>query len=360
MSWSLSLGSIVGVRIRIHLTFLIFLAWIGLAFWHSGGGEAAARGIAYILLLFGCVVLHEFGHILTAKRFGAKTVDVILLPIGGLARMQGIPEKPREELLVALAGPFTNLIIASVLIAFIGPHALSFGLGRSLADLSILPSLAVANLFLALFNLVPAFPMDGGRVLRALLTYSVGRDMATTMAARIGHYLAVGLGVFGFLGGLPLLMLVAVFIYFGASAEYNHAQMRSFARGLVVSDVMMDQFSVLPVTKAIGDAVAVLVHSAQHDIPLVDGVGKPVAILTRNEIVQALHQHGQYFPVAEAARTGMTTVLANAALEEALQLMEEGAPAVAVVDVHGRLKGMLTLESLGQWMMLRRMNPEAA
>lgn len=359
MNWSLTLGSISGIRIRIHLTFLVLLVWIGIAFWHTGGPAAAAHGLVYILLLFLCVVLHEFGHIFTARRFGGETLDVILLPIGGVARMKHMPEKPGQELLVALAGPCVNLVIAAVLIALIGPARLEHDLVQPPESIPIVAQLVVANLVLAVFNLIPAFPMDGGRALRAMLSYRMGRVAATALAARIGHVLAIGFGVYGFLSGLPLLMFVALFIYFGASAENGETQIRSFAHQLKLSDAMITQFSTLSVTSRVGEAVALLTHSAQHDIPIVDGVGKVVGLLTRDRILKALHDQGRDAPVAELMQVDCPTILAQADLDHALRLIEEQRlPALVVTDRAGHPVGMVTLENLGQFLMLARLQQQ--
>ena len=356
MNWALSLGSIAGIRVRVHFTFVLFLLWIGVAFWQAGGPDRAAAGIAYILLLFACVVAHEFGHILVAARYGGVTEDVILLPIGGVARMRNIPEAPREELAVALAGPAVNVVIATVLIVLIGPHALASGLGVPGRGVGIFPALAVANVVLAVFNLLPAFPMDGGRALRALLSIRMGRPRATDLAARIGHSLAVGMGVAGFLVGYPMLMLVALFIWFGASAENSETQLHSFAHRLGVADAMITRFATLPADAAIADAVSLLIHSTQHDIPIIDGVGKPLGLLTRDRILAALHNRGGACPVAEVLRADIPLVSEGGELDDALRIMEEQRlPAVLAVDRAGRLTGLVTLENLGQMLLLSRL-----
>lgn len=355
MGWSFSIGSIGAIRIRIHLTFLLLLVWLGAAFWHQGGAAAAANGLAYILLLFLCVVLHEFGHILTARRFGAETVDVVLLPIGGVARMKSIPEKPGQELAVALAGPAVNLVIAGGLIAILGAETIMQATTGKGTQIAIWPQLAVANLFLALFNLVPAFPMDGGRALRALLAYRLGRAEATALATRIGHVLAIGFGMLGFLVGNPLLILIATFVYFGASAENRDAQVRQLARRRHVADAMITHFAVLPSGSTIADAADVLIHSTQHDIPVVDGLGKAIGLLTRNQIVRALHDRGAQLPVDDAMHRDVPTMRRDADLDHALRLMDERqSSALIVTDAPGRPVGMLTLENLGQLLLIER------
>ena len=363
MGWSLTLGSISGIRVRIHFTFLLLLAWVGLSQWHQDGGNAAVMALAYILLLFACVVAHEFGHILTARRFGAETLDVVLLPIGGVARMKQIPEKPAQELLVALAGPAVNVVIFCLLIAVIGPNVMAAQISAASQgggpDLPLATQLAIANLVLAVFNLLPAFPMDGGRALRALLAMRLGRVMATDIAARIGHFLALLLGVYGLFNGMPLLILVATFIYFGASSEANGTRLHAFADRMRARDAMITRLGQLGPTAVLADAVDLLVHSTQHDIPVLDAMGKPVGLLTRDAIARALHAHGGDYPVIEVMQPGLPTVGADASLDAALRLIEtSGVPAVAVVDGHGALAGLITIESLGHLLMLSRQNAQ--
>ena len=360
MGWSFSIGSISGIRIRIHLTFVLFLIWIGVVFWNEGGRPAMTNGLVYILLLFACVVLHEFGHILTARRYGSQTLDVVLLPIGGVARMKSIPEKPSQELAVALAGPCVNFVIAAGLFVVLGSQTIMQDVTRPAKDIPILSQLAIANIALAVFNLVPAFPMDGGRALRALLSYRMDRAAATALATRIGHVLAIGFGVLGFIAGHPLLMLVALFIFLGATAENNSTQLHQLARRLNVSDGMIPQFSTLPVTSRVADAVSLLIHSTQHDIPIVDGVGKMIGLLTRDRLLRAVHDLGADASVADVMRTDVPTVSDRAELEDALRVMdEENLPAVAVADQRGHLVGLVTLENLGQMLLLARLRPDA-
>jgi Zn-dependent protease len=202
--WSLYLGDFSGIKVYIHWTFLILVGWIFLLHAQRGNGWLAGLGgVAFILALFACVVLHEFGHALTAKRYHIQTRDITLYPIGGIARLDSLPQKPGQELLVALAGPAANLVIAGLLWLYM--H--SFG---TLPDWSVLENadqkqnlpfvfnLFAANIILAVFNLVPAFPMDGGRVLRALLAFNMDRTKATRIAAGIGQFLAILFVFFGF------------------------------------------------------------------------------------------------------------------------------------------------------------------
>ena len=219
MGWSINIGSIAGTAIRIHITFLLFLAWIFFASYTAGGAEAAWNSLVFMLLLFACVVAHEFGHIFMARRFGVTTPTVTLLPIGGVAQLERIPEKPWEEFLVAIAGPAVNIVISAALVLLLGASLEPRNLA-AVDDVSvgILDRLAIVNIFLVLFNMIPAFPMDGGRVLRAALASRLGYARATTIAASIGQFFAFFLGFLGLFGN-PLLIFIAIFVYLAAASE---------------------------------------------------------------------------------------------------------------------------------------------
>ena len=197
MSWSIPIGTVRGTVIRLHLTFLLFLLWIAVAHYSAGGPQAALEGVLFISLLFLCVLLHEFGHIIAARRYGVQTPDVILLPIGGVARLERIPEEPAQELVVALAGPAVNVVIAALLYLALGGFVPAGGLEIDNPGVGLLERLLPANLFLVVFNLIPAFPMDGGRVLRAFLAYRFGYARGTQIAATVGQALAFAFGLLG-------------------------------------------------------------------------------------------------------------------------------------------------------------------
>ena len=227
MSWSLNIGKVAGTVVRIHLTFLLFLAWIFAASYASNGKAAAFDGLVFMVLLFLCVLLHEFGHIFTARAFGVATPYVTLLPIGGVAQLERIPEEPWEEFLIAIAGPLVNVAIAIVLVLAFGatlqPSA------ASAVDNMAIPlvnRLAAVNVFLAVFNLIPAFPMDGGRVLRALLASKFGFVRATEIAASIGQVVAFALGFIGLMYN-PILIFIAIFVYLAAASEAHMVALRA-------------------------------------------------------------------------------------------------------------------------------------
>lgn len=220
MRSSLKIATIFGIEVRIHVTFLLFLAWIALISYQTDGFSGAVQGVLFILALFGCVLLHEFGHALAASEFGIKTPDITLLPIGGVARLSRLPDKPWQELVVAIAGPVVNVVIAAVLIFVIHGTTGILQIERlENPRIELLGKLASINVMLVLFNMIPAFPMDGGRVLRSLLAMVMPYPLATQIAAWIGQGLAIVFAVFGWLRGNPILFFIAFFIFFGAQQE---------------------------------------------------------------------------------------------------------------------------------------------
>jgi Zn-dependent protease/CBS domain-containing protein len=361
MSWSVNIGSIAGTAIRIHVTFLLFLIWIFAAGWAQGGAEDAWNTLIFVVLLFACVLAHEFGHIFMARKFGVATPDVTLLPIGGVARLERIPEKPTEEFLIAIAGPLVNVVIAVVLIAVTPTHlsAEHFAAMES-PKVSMIDRLAEVNLFLAIFNMIPAFPMDGGRVLRALLAIKLGHVRATEIAAMIGQWAAFG---FGFLGLFynPLLIFIAIFVYLAAASEAQVVSLRAMSRDVPVTAAMMTQFATLTPDEHIDAAVETLVRTSQNVFPVVDGNQRLLGIVGRGEIIKALRELGPTAAVSAVMAKDVPTIERSHRLEEAFRLLQEkAAPAVGVVDALGRLIGLVTSETIGEMLMVRRALPEGA
>lgn len=357
MSWSIPIGTVKGTVIRIHLTFLLLLLWIGGAHYQQGGWPAAVEGVVFITLLFLCVLLHEFGHVMMGRRFGVKTPDITLLPIGGVARMESIPEKPQQELLIALAGPAVNLVIAALLYAALGGLLPAGSTEVQNPGVGMLGRLASVNLFLALFNLIPAFPMDGGRVLRALLAYRQGYARGTQTAASVGQAVAFGLGLLGLFVN-PLLIFIALFVYLGASAEGHAAQLREVSHGVAVADAMITHFESLAPGAVLEDAVECLIRTTQHEFPVVDGAGRLRGLLTRDDLIRALSEHGPGAPVLEVMRSDIPVIEIRRKLDDALQLMQAGGlPAVGVADGDGRLVGLITPENVGEMVMIHAARP---
>jgi stage IV sporulation protein FB len=361
MGWSVNIGSIAGTAIRIHFTFLLFLAWIFFASWVSGGPAAAWNGLVFMLLLFACVLAHEFGHIFTARAFGVPTPDVTLLPIGGVARLARIPDKPIEEFLVAIAGPLVNVVIALVLMAVAGARfdVQELAVMES-TKVSLIDRLAEVNLFLAVFNMIPAFPMDGGRVLRALLATRMGHLRATEIAASIGQLVAFGLGFLGLFGN-PLLIFIAVFVYLAASSESQLVAIRAMSRDVPVSAAMMTEFATLTPDEHIDSAIETLLRTSQSEFPVIDVDHRLAGILDRDGMIRALKTLGPDARVQQAMTTDVPTVGARSCLEDAFRVLQEkSAPAVGIVDAAGRLVGLITSETVGEMLMVQHALPKGA
>jgi Zn-dependent protease/predicted transcriptional regulator len=353
-SGSIKLFEVGGTAVRVHPTFFLLLAWIGALHWIEGGPQQALTGIIFVVVLFACVVLHEFGHILMARRFGIRTPDVTLLPIGGVAAMERIPEKPSEEILVAVAGPAVNLIIASILILFLGD---SLDLERFArveeAKPSFLAQVAVANLVLFVFNLIPAFPMDGGRVLRALLALRFGHTQATRIAATFGQGLAILFGVLGLMGN-PFLILIALFIFLAASGEAGYVEMRDLTRGFRARDAMVSQFEALSPTADADSAAALLLRTTQQEFPVVDGAGALRGVLTREALIAALNDTGGQTPVLDIMTTDIPAVAENTPLEPVIELLQrKRMPAVAILNAQDQFVGYVNSQNLAEFVWVR-------
>lgn len=360
MSWSFPIGTVKGTVIRIHLTFLLLLLWIGGTAYAAGGARAALASVVFICLLFLCVLLHEFGHVFAARRYGVQTPDITLLPIGGVARLERIPEKPSEELVVAIAGPAVNVVIAAVLFLLLGGVPPLDAMAFESHGHGILERLAWVNVSLVLFNLIPAFPMDGGRMLRAALAWRMGYVRATQIAAGIGQAVAFALGVLGLFGGNPLLVFIALFVYLGAAGEYQAVQMRDVGRGIPVAEAMVTRFEVLPPSATVEDAVQLLIRTTQREFPVVDGAGVLRGVLTRDAMIRALQELGPEAPVLEVMQRDIPLIGQRQCLSEAMQALHGGGtpvPAVGVVDAAGRLVGLITPENVGEMMLVHAARP---
>ena len=364
MSWSITIGRIAGTAVRIHITFLLLLAWIGLSAWRTGGSEAALGGLVFILLLFGCVLAHEFGHILMARRFGIATPEVTLLPIGGVAALERMPEKPHEQLAVAVAGQAVNVAIAAVLLLYLGASADSSQVAEGMnrledSSFNLVARLASANVFLVLFNLLPAFPMDGGRVLNALLAMRMDKRKAMRISARTGQMMAFLFGFAGLVWGNPMLVFIAIFVYVAAAAEAESSGLEDIASNLFVSDAMETRFAVAPIDATLADAVDILLATPQYEFPIVDGFGKSVGLLTRDGLIAALREAGPMAPVTQALQAPAASVRRRDKLDFALKEMNRiGAPAISVVDEAGVVVGLLTMQNIAEMMMVRAAQPD--
>lgn len=355
MQWSFPIGRVAGSEIRIHLTFFLLLLWIGLAAAQTGGGSAAIDGIAFIIAVFACVLLHELGHAVAARRYGIKTPRITLLPIGGVAELERMPEKPSEEIVVALAGPAVNVAIAGILILVLGATVDTATIA-AMEDprTNFLARLASVNVILVLFNLIPAFPMDGGRVLRALLSTRYGRVRATEIAGRIGQFAAFAFGFLGLVGGNPLLIFVAIFVYLAAAGETQATGLADVSRTVRAGEVMITQFEALSPGASLRDAADTLLRTTQHEFPVMAEDGRLIGILTRAGMVEAIQQAGFDHPIIRAVDRNIPMVRPDDLLDRGVEAMRSaGAPAFGVQDEEGRMIGYVTPENIGELMMVR-------
>lgn len=354
MRWQWKLGTFAGIDVFVHATFLLLIGWVGYSYWLEHGTLAKViEGILFILALFLCVVLHEYGHALTARKYGIKTRDITLYPIGGVARLERMPDKPIEELWVALMGPAVNVVIAAVLFAILylsgNPAPIT---NLTITSGSFLARLMTVNISLVLFNLIPAFPMDGGRVLRALLAMRLEYVRATQVAANVGQGLAF---IFGFIGlfNNPFLLFIAFFVWIGASQEASMVQMKNSLSGIPVTRAMLTDFKTLASPDTLSQVVDLILAGSQHDFPVLDANGSVIGLLERGTFINALSQRGQSTPVIDVMRHNLPSVDSHEMVEAALMRLEEtGAKALPVVHA-GQLVGLITTENITEFLMIR-------
>jgi Zn-dependent protease/CBS domain-containing protein len=356
--WSFQLATVAGIPIRIHFTFVLILVWFG---WISTqqGGDLFLSLVA-LLLLFACVVLHELGHALTAQRFGVQTQEIVLYPIGGIARLKSMPSG-KAELVIAIAGPLVNVVIVALLlplVAWIGPATVN-RLPLIVNPPQIVGFLILSNGALFLFNLIPAFPMDGGRVLRAALTLQMPEDRATNIAAGIGQAIAVLFAVVGLFWN-PFLLLIALFVFMGAGQEAAFVQRRFMVRGRFAREAMITRFETLAPQDDLRHATQLLLDSHQHDFPVVDAWGRIAGVLSRSAMLASLAERGPAAAVLEIMDREVSTVEQGAAMDEVLRRLQTdpGKPVLVVQD--GRLVGMITLENLAEFIEIARRSEAAA
>ena len=353
MKWSIRIGRFSGIDVYMHFTFLLLLGWVALVHWRQGQSlAAAAGGVIFILTVFLCVVLHEFGHALTARRYGIKTRDIILLPIGGVARLERLPTQPLQELWVALAGPAVNIVLAAGLFIWLTISAsLEPIQGLTLTAGPFLERIMAVNLFLVVFNMIPAFPMDGGRVLRALLATRQEYSRATQIAANIGQGIAVFFGLIGLFYN-PLLLFIAFFVWIGAAQEAGAAQMESAIGGIPVQQAMLTDFKTLQTSDSLNRAVELTLAGSQKDFPVVDN-GRIEGILTQTDMLKALSARDQHPTVSSAMQKDFVTVDSLEMLETAFTRLKDCNCHTLAVTFKGKLVGLLTMDNLGEYMRIQ-------
>jgi Zn-dependent protease/CBS domain-containing protein len=370
MNSSIRLFNIRGITLRVHLTFPLILVWAALQFglFAGLGTSGAIFGILVTLLLFVIVVLHELGHSIVAQHYGIAVKDIVLLPIGGMAQMKSIPEEPAQEFFIAIAGPLVNFMLAGLMIL----ANLAFGLGGSLANplgllfgfgaisvASIFNYLFIANLFLGIFNLLPAFPMDGGRILRALLATRLNYVRATDIAALIGKMMAILLGAWGVFGGGIFLILIAFFVFIEADQEGKLVKIRHMMRGLTVAQAYSAQARTLNPQATVGDAMELALNSLQSDFPVIDG-GQVVGLLTKGKLIEAINQYGPAAPVRDVMIKDVEPVTPEEELYDVQQQMLESQLNALPVAGTGGYLGLVTRRGIHELIQLvsaqRRLN----
>jgi len=352
MRWAWKVGSYAGIGVYIHATFLLIILFVVLSYWSQGGSiPEIFFGVIFTLAIFLCVVLHEFGHALTAQHYGIKTRDITLLPIGGVARLERMPDEPMQEFWVAVAGPAVNVVIAAILLLWLVltdslVHLETLGIASG----SFLERLMLVNVFLVAFNLIPAFPMDGGRVLRALLATRLEYTRATSIAAALGQGIAL---LFGFLGFFfnPFLIFIALFVWIGAHQESSMAQMKSSLGGIPVRRAMLTDFRTLSPNDTLDHVIELILAGFQHDFPVVEN-DHVIGILMRSDLMVALAQRGRETPVREVMTREFATADPGEMLETAVACLREGRCRTLPVVRGGVLVGMLTMDNVGEFMMI--------
>ena len=346
MKWSWKLIRIAGIDVYVHATFFILIVWIGLSYWQMEESlTAVIQGIGFVLALFTCVVLHEFGHALTARRYGIHTRHITLLPIGGIAALERMPEDPKQEIAVALAGPAVNFAIAFGLwLWLLVSNELVPVDQLSLTGGPFLERLMLLNVVLAVFNLLPAFPMDGGRVLRAVLAMRMEHAEATRQAAGIGQGLALWLGFMGLFYN-PFLIIIALFIWIGAAAEAGTAQIKSTLSGTTVGRAMLTDFQVLSPDEPLSRVIELTLSGSQKDFPVL--LNKVVVgVLTQSDLLKGLQLRGQQAQVGDWMQKEVQNADINEPLEKVLERLQNCHCRLLTVTESDQLKGIINLDNI--------------
>ena len=355
MKWSWKLATVAGIGLYVHATFFLLIAWVGITYWLAGGSAAALSGIAFILALFACVVLHELGHALTARRYGIRTRDITLLPIGGVSRLERIPDNPRQEVWVSLAGPAVNVVIAAALYAWLLVSQTLRPLSAlTMASGPFLERLLLVNVSLAVFNLLPAFPMDGGRVLRALLAMRMDYVRATQVSAHVGQAMALVFGLIGLFSN-PFLVFIAFFVWIGAAQEASMVQMRTALSGIPVSRAMLTNFQTVAPDDAAKRVLELILAGSQQDFPVVAGGqgGRVAGVLLRSDVLKALAQRASDWRVRDVMRREFEVVDAADMLDTALARLQSCNCHTLPVTSRGALVGLLTMENVGEFLLIQ-------
>ena len=348
---------VFGVPVRLHFTFLLLLVF--LVFIGVGERQSGAATALYVLALFASVLLHELGHMLVARHYGIKTLEIVMFPIGGVSRPARMP-KGREELFISLAGPLVNALIAAALFTWVWLQGefVPIDLLKEPTNANLAERIAIGNLLLFLFNLLPAYPMDGGRILRAALALRKPEDEATQIAAKAGRRLAVAIILLGLLWGNFMLVFVGAFVYLGAWQEGTTAKGRQLTSGYPVRAAMITDFRTLPHGATIRDAGDLLLATSQHDFPVVHGE-QVIGLLGRSGLMRAMMSNGPDAYVSQAMNRDFVRVSPDMELSEVVPKLSGPGAIALVMDREDRLLGLLTAENLSEFILLRQIEQAA-
>lgn len=355
MKYKLFIGKVSGIKIFVHWTFALLIAWVVYNDVKAGLGTTEILwSVAFIFALFACVTLHELGHSLTAQRYHIKTRDITLLPIGGVASLEAIPEKPKEELLITLAGPLVNVAIALLLLPFVHwPETAEALQGLSnVSGQNFIMSLLSVNVSLAVFNMIPAFPMDGGRILRALLAYKMDRVKATRIAAGIGQTVAVVFVILGFYGN-PFLVFIGIFIFLGAQGEARYAAGRALVKGVTLQQVMMREIPALESHLTIRDAAQQLLQGQNKNFIVLSN-NQPVGTLTHSDIIKALGEQGENALVENAMDKELISLPAHTSLEDGLKQLQLSRKPLVLVTYQGSMIGIVDAQNIAEFLLIKQ------
>lgn len=348
MKGSTRVGSFAGIGVFVHWTFLLLLAWVAASQYAEEGVAGAVRATALIGVVFFCIVLHEFGHALVARRFGVPTKDITLLPIGGVARMERIPRDPMQELAIAIAGPMVNVAIAVALLVgiwlFADPTQLVLLSG---GKTPFVVTMFWFNVVVVFFNMLPAFPMDGGRVLRAVLAMRLDYLRATQIAARVGQFVAIGFAIVGLTSNW-MLLLIAIFVYFGAQAEAASVRMQELAKDALVRDAMVSLFTTLDADDSLEVASRLLLSGSQHDFPVIRDQ-KVVGLLDRPTLLHSLDNVDGSTSVSSVMTTDVPILQDGDSLQTGIETLQRSGASTIPVLRGARLVGLVTTENLAEW-----------
>lgn len=361
MKWSWKITRLAGIDIYVHATFLVLVLWIALGYWQLQGTIAAViNGVGFILALFACVVLHELGHALMARRYNIRTRHITLLPIGGIAALEKMPDQPLQEIAVAVAGPLVNLGIAFVLWALISfSSGLDFTSSSQLTDNAaswtegpFLQRLMIVNIILAVFNMLPALPMDGGRVFRALLALRMNHQQATEKAAKFGQTIALVLGFAGLLYN-PFLVFIALFVWIGAAAELHSEKTKTALQGVTVGDAMLTDYATLSSQHSLAHAVELTLAGSQEDFPVVEAQ-QVCGVLTQSDLLRGLRDQGNLAIVQDWMQRDLIMVESTEPLDSVLQRLQGTACKLLCVTKNGHQVGIINIANFMEFIAIQK------